>query len=98
MAKAKKSKAKKSARRCPPCTEGVMARTSFTTALRAGRCDIADRALTKIKQEVGAKADHMTPGAKALAFRDLLQKQAKVDHCESRESARFNGLGSFGSR
>lgn len=93
MAKTKRKSAKKP---CPPCTEARMARDAFAHAIRAGRCDIAGRAYDKIKSEVGARAEHMTKGARALAFRELLSKQHKVDSCRSKaeasDASRFNGL------
>lgn len=99
MAKAKRKSTKR--RPCPPCTEGAVARSAFSTAIKQHRCDIADRALDKIKSDLSARADHMTANGRRLAFRDVLSKQAKVNSCrEARESSdanRFNGLGFFGS-
>lgn len=97
MATKHKKKAAHRRKPCPPCTEGRMARDAFAHAIKAGRCSIASRALDKIKSDLGARADHMTAGARRLAFRELLSKQAKVDSCAARAEAsdanRFNGFG-----
>lgn len=107
MAKKTKKSAKRKAaktRRCPPCTAGAMARAEFSSAIRGGHCSVAARELDKIKSDLGQRADNMSKGARALAFRDVLQKQASVQHChgraaqrvrdseESTQSNRFNGL------
>ena len=96
MAKAKKSSKKSRRRGCPPCTEGAVARGTFSEAIKGGHCSLADRALDKIKSDVSARSDHMTAGAKRLAFRDLLSKTDKVNRCreraESHDANRFNGL------
>lgn len=92
---AKKAK-RKSSRRCPPCTEGAIARAEFSSAIRGGHCSVASRELDKIKSELARKSDHMSKGTRSLAFRDLLRKQDSVNRCrerqESSDANRFNGL------
>lgn len=93
---AKKTKKSSKRRGCPPCTEGAVARGTFSSAIRSGQCSLADRALDKIKSDVGARSSHMTAGARQLAFRELLSKTDKVNRCrakaESHDANRFNGL------
>lgn len=87
---------KKKARHCPPCTVATMYRNEFAAAKRAGRCDAMERALDKLKAETAKHEGSMGPGARRLAFRELLSKQAATNHCEGREASRFNGLFGLG--
>lgn len=87
---------RKAARKCPPCTQATMYRNEFAMAKRKGNCGRASAALDKLKSVVGAQASEMSPQARRLAFRELLQKTQQVQHCSAREEAsdtnRFNGL------
>jgi len=73
-----------------------MYRNEFAAAKRAGNCGRAAGALEKLKGAVGAQADTMSPGARKLAFRELLTKQHQVNTCAARQETsdanRFNGL------
>ena len=97
MAKKSSKKSSKLRRRgCPPCTEGAVARGTFSAAIKGGHCSLAERALDKINEDVNARSGNMTAGAKRLAFRELAAKIEKVKRCrekaESSDSNRFNGL------
>ena len=100
MAKAKRSKSRrggstKTVRGPKMCEcESTKIRKEFS---KASSCSMKARALDKLKQAAAADADHLKPGAKRLLFRELLQKQQKVQDCfasqEASDSSRFNGLG-----
>jgi hypothetical protein len=89
-------KSKKAKRHCPPCTVATMYRNEFAVAKRAGRCDVMERSLDKLKAEVAKHEGSMPQQARRLAFRELLSKQAATQHCEGREASRFNGLFGLG--
>lgn len=64
---------------------------------KAKTCGVKARALDKLKAVAAQDADNLTPAGRRLLFRELLQKQQKVDTCfaseEASDSNRFNGLG-----
>lgn len=79
--------------------ESTKIRKEFNSA---SSCSAKARALDKLKAAAAADADHLKPGARRLLFRELLQKQQKVQNCiaaqEASDSTRFNGLGRFRKR
>lgn len=93
--KARRAPAKKAKGRAPSCCEcpSAAARKRFKAAKT---CSSKMRALDEIKKLASEDATQLKPGARQLAFRDLLRKQQQAnDLCareEASDSSRFNGL------
>ena len=72
--------------------ESTRIRKAFNTATS---CSAKANAFEKLKRAAAADADNLKPGARKLLFRELLQKQQKLqDTCareEASDAARFNG-------